>query len=154
MIACSSASVISPRMRLPRAAQRAGTSIVSKMASAGSVFWLLEDQVLGLILIAREQALVEAVLQVQRRLIAEQDGEELELGHVSAEHHQADGERAREDQADRPPEKRPECGRYQEGDLGDAHALAVEPGLDRVGNNELERSGTNRSPGGSSSSLR
>ncbi len=71
---------------------------------------MLEDQ-LGmaqhLLGIAREDALVEVLHGCQRGPVAEQHVEELEMVGMAPEHHEAGGERRREQQAHRPPQPCP-----------------------------------------------
>ena len=89
-------------------------------------------QVLRLVLVAGEQALVVGDVRLQGRLVAQEHGEELQLRDVPAQDDQADGQRAGQDQADRPPQEGPEGGGDQQGDLGHADALAVQPRLHDV----------------------
>lgn len=48
------------------------------------------------------------------------------------QHHQAHGQRRRQQQPDRPPEQCPESGGDHDRDAGEPCALAVEPGLDHL----------------------
>ena len=93
----------------------------------GEVF----GQVLGLVLVHGEQALVEARRRREHRLDAEDHVEVAELGHVAAHHRDAHGERGREQQADRPPQPGPEERRQDDGDRREPGAAAVEPAARR-----------------------
>ena len=62
----------------------------------------------GLLHVPRQQALIKALGRRQHRAAAEQDAQELEPGHVAADHHEAHGERRRQEQAHRSPQQRPE----------------------------------------------
>ena len=73
-----------------------------------AVLQVLLGQLGRLLRVAGEQPLVELDLRRQRRLVAQQDVEETELGNMAPEHDQADGERRRHQQAERAPEHGPE----------------------------------------------
>ena len=66
------------------------------------------DEVGRLALIARQQALVVAMLGGERGRVGHQRPDELEPRHVLAEHDEAHGQRCRHEQAERPPQPRPE----------------------------------------------
>ena len=64
----------------------------------------------GLVGVVGEQALIKALLRRQRRLVAEQHLEELQMLDMPPQHNQAHGQRRRQEQPDRPPEQCPESG--------------------------------------------
>ena len=71
----------------------------------------------------REQSMVAILGGRERFLIAQQDAEKREARHVPPHDHEADGERRREHQADRPPQPGPEDRRDDQRDGGDAGVL-------------------------------
>ena len=80
----------------------------------------------------REQPLVIADVRVQGRLVAQEHVEEPQLRDVFPQDHQADRQRAGQDQPDRSPQKGPEGGSHQQGHFRDADALAEQPRLHDV----------------------
>ena len=92
----------------------------------------------GLVGIVCQHALVEALLRRQRRLVAEQHLEELQMLDMPPQHNQAHGQRRRQQQPDRSPKQSPKSGGDQHRDAGKARAVAIEPGLDHVAGDELD----------------
>jgi hypothetical protein len=81
-------------------------------AMLGGVFLRERD---GLVLVARDQALVEARFRREHRLDAEQYVEVAEFGDVAPDYRDAHGERHREQQPDRAPQPGPEDRRGDDG---------------------------------------
>ena len=66
-------------------------------------------------LVASQQAWIEAHVRFQRRLVSQQHVEKLQLGHILAKHHETNRQRARQQQTNRPPQKRPARRHDQQG---------------------------------------
>ena len=85
----------------------------------------------GLLVVHCQKALVELGFLHQGRFIAQQDMQKRELRDVASEHHHANGQRSRENQARRPPQDCPET-RWSESGLGprppyESHKAGVPP---------------------------
>jgi hypothetical protein len=78
--------------------------------------------------VERDQALVRAFRRVERGLVAEQDAERAEAGHVPPEDGEAEGHRDREQEARDPPQPRPEHGAQDDRQRGQAGAVPVDEG--------------------------
>ena len=74
----------------------------------------------------------------QRRLVPQQHVQELEIGHVAPDHHQADRQRRRHQQADRPPQPGPEHRGDQDADRRNARLRAVDQRLHHVVADQLD----------------
>ena len=81
----------------------------------------------------RQHPLIEQLGWRERRSIAEHHVEECETLDVPAEHHQAYGQRRRENEADRPPKRRPERRGCDHRDRRQAGAVPVQQRLDARG---------------------
>ena len=110
---------------------------------------LLQQQlgvVLHLVRVAGEHALVEALDRRQRRPVAQQHVEELQPLHVPAQHHQAEGQRRRQDQPDRAPQPAPEDRRDHHREGRQAGAVAVDQRLDHLAHDRLGDRNRRRRP--------
>ncbi len=92
----------------------------------------------GLAWVVREHVLIETFFRRQRRLVAEQHLEKLQVLDMPPQHDQAHGQRRRQQQSDRPPQQRPERGGDQHRDAGKPRAVTIEPGLDHKAGDELD----------------
>ena len=86
-----------------------------------------------------QQALVQALGRPQHGRAAQQHLHELQRRNVAPQHQQADRERGGQDQPYRPPQRRPEGGRHDDGQRGQSRAAAIQPGLDQVVADQLQR---------------
>ena len=86
----------------------------------------------------REQPMVAILGGSERFLIAQDDAEERKARDMPAHDHEADGERRREHEADRPPEPGPEHRRDDQRDGRNAGVRAVEPRLHHVVQQQLQ----------------
>jgi hypothetical protein len=93
------------------------------------------DRLTGII---GDQALIDAGCDIEHGRRAQQRLEEMKLGQVSTDHKQADGERRRQDEPDRTPERRPEGCRGDERQRGEAGAGPIEQRLHDVVADELQ----------------
>ena len=55
-----------------------------------------------------EQPLIQTFFRREHRLVAEQDRQKFERRNMAADHHEADCQRRRENESDRPPQRSPE----------------------------------------------
>jgi hypothetical protein len=106
-----------------------------------------------LVRIAGEHALVEVLGRAQRRPVAEQHVEELEALDMAAEHDEAERQRRRDEEPDRPPEPGPEDRRDNDRERRQAGALAIDERLDdvaheRLGDDEQRRRPQHHRPAG------
>ena len=67
-----------------------------------------------LIRIASQQALIELLVWLQHRFVSEHNVQELEARDMLAQHHEANGQGRRKQQAQRPPQPGPKDGRYDD----------------------------------------
>ncbi len=78
------------------------------------------DQVDRPVLIDAQQSLIEAHVSPQLRLFTQKRGKDAQARHIFPEHGEADRKRCGQQQAEETPEPRPEDGRDQEAERGDA----------------------------------
>ena len=88
--------------------------------------------------IARQDALVEALGGRQRRTVAEQHVDELQVLHVPPEHHQAQRERHREDEPNRAPQPGPEDRRDHHRHRRQPGAVAIQQRLQHLARDPLD----------------
>ena len=96
------------------------------------------DEVGRLALIAGQQALVIAILRRERGRVGHQRPDELETWHVLAEHDKAHGQRRRHEQAERPPEPRPERHGREQRHLRDAGRPGIQHRFEHEIREQLE----------------
>ena len=125
-------------LRGGRQAQRAQADMVVEVLRRGLLGMLL-GHVDGFFDIARQQALVQARGFVQGAFAAQQHLQKLQLRQVVPQHQQHHRHRRRQHQPDRPPQRGPEHGRQDQRQRRHAGAGAVQPGLDEVVADQLQR---------------
>ena len=95
-------------------------------------------QVDGIGAVAGQQPLVHPARQVQRLAAAQQRVQEGQLRKMPANHQQAHGQRRRQHQTDRSPQRGPECRSDDQRDGRQPGARSVQPGFDKVVADQLQ----------------
>ena len=87
--------------------------------------------------VALEGPLIEGLRRLERRFVAQDDVDEGQGLDVTADDDQANGQRGRDQQADRSPQQRPEGGRDDDRQGGQSGAVTVDQGLDELPHHEF-----------------
>ncbi len=96
-------------------------------------------QINGTVHIVGQQALVQPLWRIEHRLAAQQHLHELQPRQIAPQHQAAHGQWGGQNQADRPPQSRPERGRHDDGQRRQTGAGAIQPGLDDVVADQLQQ---------------
>ncbi len=102
------------------------------------VFEIIFDNLLALVLILRQHALVIVDVRFQSRRVAQQHRDKGHFRNIFGKHDQTHSERSCQQQTDRSPEPCPESGHDQYGYFGHAGALAVESRLEQEIDDQLD----------------
>ena len=88
--------------------------------------------------IVSQQALVQTLRRMEHRLTAQQHLHELQARQIAPQHEAAHRQRGGQNQANRPPQSRPEGGCHDDGQGRQARAGAIQPGLYDVVADQLQ----------------